>query len=174
MDGNTNQARACEGVQPTSGGVHIEIKGGDNGTTYWGILCRTCQELTAFDICPSVSFGAGATSIKPGAIRCGHGHNHIYFPRDFQFFPSAVPITDAVMQKNRETFRAINPSSPASSNRSTWRTVEPEAVSEPVISPGGLEKGKARIASLGPDPRREIAQIAAKKRWMNWAMRKAM
>jgi hypothetical protein len=51
--------------------------------------------------------------MKPGAIRCRHGHNHIYFPRYFGFFPSAVPIADAVMKENREAYMAINRTSPA-------------------------------------------------------------
>ena len=167
MDGNTKQTRAWEGVQPRSGGARIEANQNTDWTTYWGILCRTCLELTAFDTCP--------LSMKPGAIRCSQGHNHIYFPRDFRFFPSAVPVTDEVMQKNREAFMAINssPSSSASSNPSIARSSEPEANSQSGIRLG-LEKGKARPANLAPDPRRENAQKAAKERWANWAIRKTM
>jgi hypothetical protein len=77
--------------------------------TYCGILCRTCRELVAFDTCPYVSFGSGAASMKPGTIRCDRGHTHIYFPRDFCFYPSVDPIGDTTMERNREAYRAINP-----------------------------------------------------------------
>jgi hypothetical protein len=79
-----------------------------NETTYWGTLCRTCASLVAFDICPYISFGPGAASMTPGSIRCGHGHNHIYYPRDFRFFFSDAPISDAEMQENREIYRTLN------------------------------------------------------------------
>ncbi len=52
----------------------------------WTVPCRTCGETIELDTCPYVSFGSGA-SMKPGAIRCSHGHHHIYFPRDFGFVP---------------------------------------------------------------------------------------
>ena len=118
MEGNTKQTRAFDGVPPTSSEVRIEMDRSDSETTYWGVLCRTCQKLVAFDICPYVSFGDGAAGMKPGAIRCGRNHNHIYFPRDFKFVPSMVPITEAAMQQNRETYRAINPLLRASAPRS--------------------------------------------------------
>jgi hypothetical protein len=107
-NGNTKQTRAFVGAPPTSVGVGTEEHRGDNETTYWGILCRTCREPVAFDVCPYPSFGPGAANVKPSAIRCGQGHNHIYFPRDFRFFPSAVPIAHSVMQENRDAYRAIN------------------------------------------------------------------
>ena len=69
--------------------------------TYWGNLCRTCRKLIAFDTCSYISFGPRAASMKPGAIRCNQGHNHIYYPRDFCFYPSAVPISEATMEANR-------------------------------------------------------------------------
>jgi len=47
--------------------------------------------------------------MMPGAIRCERGHNHIYFPRDFGFVDLAVIVPDAIMQENREAYRAINP-----------------------------------------------------------------
>jgi hypothetical protein len=47
--------------------------------------------------------------MRPGAIRCTQGHNHIYFPRDFRFLSSAVCIPDADMQQNRDTYKAVNP-----------------------------------------------------------------
>jgi hypothetical protein len=118
MEDNSKQARACESAHTGSGGARIEMTRSNSATTYWGILCRTCQKLVAFDICPYVSFGDGAAGLKPGAIRCGRDHNHIYFPRDFQFVASIVPITEAAMQQNRETYGAINPLSPASTPRS--------------------------------------------------------
>jgi hypothetical protein len=76
---------------------------------YWGILCRTCRELVAFDARPYVSFGPGAASTKPGAICCGMGHTHIYFPRDFKFHPSAVPVAEKTMEGNRAAYAAVNP-----------------------------------------------------------------
>jgi hypothetical protein len=79
-------------------------------TTYWGVLCRTCGELVAFDTPPYVSFGPGAASMKPGAIRCNRGHTHIYYPRDYSFRPSANPISEATMDANRTLYCKINPS----------------------------------------------------------------
>jgi hypothetical protein len=114
MKGNTKQAHAYDRVQPTLSRVRIDPS--DTELIYWGILCRTCQELVAFDIRPYVSFGAGAAGMKPGAIRCGHDHNHIYFPRDFHFCASAVVIANTVMQDNRDAYGAINPSSPGSTS----------------------------------------------------------
>jgi hypothetical protein len=81
----------------------------NNETTYWGILCRSCSEPVAFDIQPFRTFGLERGNVKPGAIRCVHGHNYIYFPRDFSFFSSAVAISDETMQANRAAYRAINP-----------------------------------------------------------------
>jgi hypothetical protein len=112
MEGITKQRRVYRHAQPNSSGVRIEMNQSDNETTYWGVLCRTCSEPVAFDSCPyPSSFGPGAQNVKPGAVRCRHGHNHVYFPRDFRFFSSAVPISDAVVQENRDAYRAINPSS---------------------------------------------------------------
>jgi hypothetical protein len=105
MDVNTKQTR-----EPIPGGMQLETDHTNSGTTYWGILCRTCHALVAFDTCPYISFGPGAASMKPGAIRCGLGHNHIYFPRDFGFLPSVDPVSIKVMRENREIFKAINPS----------------------------------------------------------------
>jgi hypothetical protein len=78
--------------------------------TYWGILCRTCRGLVAFDTRPYHEFGLGRANARPGAILCDQGHNHIYFPRDFHFFASAVPITEEMMQQNRATYAATNTS----------------------------------------------------------------
>jgi hypothetical protein len=77
---------------------------------YWGILCRSCREPIAFDARPYREFGLGRANTRPGAIRCCHGHNHIYFPRDFHFFASVVPITEETMKENRAVYIATNPS----------------------------------------------------------------
>ena len=114
MEGNINQTRAYDGGQPTCSEALID----QNRTTYWGVLCRSCHELVAFDVCPYTSFGPRAAGMRPGTVRCGQGHNHIYFPRDFEFIPSAVPIADGTMRENREAYAAVNPTSPASSRLS--------------------------------------------------------
>jgi hypothetical protein len=80
-----------------------------NERTYWGVSCRTCGDLVAFDIGPCPAFGLGSRILKPGAIRCVQGHNHIYFPRDFRFFPSEIAIAEVTMQANRTAYIAINP-----------------------------------------------------------------
>jgi len=86
-----------------------------NATKYWGVLCQTCSGPIAFDTRPYNRSGLGSANTKPGAIRCGLDHNHIYFPRDFRFFPSDGPITDATMQENRAAYEGVNASSkPAS------------------------------------------------------------
>jgi hypothetical protein len=117
MESDTLQTRAD--ALPNSNGVRIKTNRcsnnpGGHEPTYWGVLCRSCDELVAFDTHPYLSFGSGAASMNPGTIRCAHGHVHIYFPRDFQFFFSDIPVTDAAMQGNREAYRAINPSTQAS------------------------------------------------------------
>jgi hypothetical protein len=108
MEGTNRQTRAL--VLPTTTGIRIEVNwlGAHQGgqPTYWGVLCRSCAELVAFDNSPYLSFEAA--NMHPGAIRCTHGHNHLYLPRDFQFFFSDDPIGNAVMQKNRETYKATN------------------------------------------------------------------
>ena len=139
MDGNTKQTRAYDGNQPTLHRDWIETHRSCDEKAYWGILCRTCQELVAFDICPYVSFGPGAASMRPGAIRCGHDHIHIYFPRDFQFCASELPIEAAVMQNNRDAYKAINPASPDLCNRPS------AAVSETEVASGG-EAVAGRVA----------------------------
>jgi hypothetical protein len=119
MDGKTIQTRANDGGQSDCSETLDHL--GRSQTTFWGVLCRTCRELIAFDICPYTSFGPGAASMKPGSIRCGLGHNHIYYPRDFGFLSSVVLIPDATMGENRAAFAAVNPSGFVSLNRSdTW------------------------------------------------------
>jgi hypothetical protein len=76
--------------------------------------------------------------MRPGAIRCGRDHNHIYFPRDFQFKSSPVAISDAVMLQNRDAYRAINSSGQRSSH-----DYEPEPVKPPVHLESGLPGGQA-------------------------------
>lgn len=133
-----------------------------NDTTYWGILCRTCRELVAFDRCPYLSFGPGAASMRPGAILCGQRHNHVYFPNDFQFLPSAIPIADEVMERNREVYRTVNPTPP--------EFPEP---SNPVEFEVPRDLGVYR-STRGFDARRETAQNPARYRWTDWAIKKAM
>jgi hypothetical protein len=128
-------------------------------TTYWGVTCRTCHELVAFDVCPYLSFGDGAASMKPGAIRCSQDHNHIYFPRDFQFISIAVAISEEVMRVNRETYRAINSSSPSQGIAivKSKRPPVASAVEIPV-----------------PDTSKRDAQVAEKDRWSHLVDKKAM
>lgn len=131
--------------------------------TYWGILCRACSEPVAFDSRPYHEFGLGSANVRPGAIRCGHGHNHIYFPRDFHFFASAAPITEETMRENRTVYFAINCSS------------EPTLDTALANLPGDRWAPQAvRPEGVAPDARREAAQKAAKIRWANWASKKVI
>jgi len=109
MEGNTKQMRAPEYIRPTFSEVQIETDRSTRETAYWGILCRTCRDLVAFDTCPYASFGPRASSMRPGAIRCARGHNHIYFPRDFRFVYSEALVPEPSMHANREAYRAITP-----------------------------------------------------------------
>jgi len=146
-------------------------------TTYWGIRCRACSEPVAFDTRPYHEFGLGSANTRPGAIRCVHGHNHIYFPRDFGFFPSPVPITEASMQENRRAYLAINPSHEPLCDPLPGEPLIPRENDDADIhraGPSHLKEGKARPASLVPDARSEIAQLAVKARWKDWASKKAM
>jgi hypothetical protein len=127
------------------------------GTTYWGVVCRTCKAPVAFDTRPYNQSGLGSANSKPGAIRCGHGHNHIYFPRDFHFFPCATVITAVTMQENRAAHAAIN------------RSTGPASYSPETLAPRAV-----RTEASAPDARREAAQEAARIRWATWASKKAM
>jgi hypothetical protein len=80
-------------------------------TAYWGVPCRTCKELVLFDTYPCNTFGITTATRRPGAIRCTMGHNHIYFPHDFRYWPSAIAIDEATMEHNRTEYLAINPAS---------------------------------------------------------------
>jgi hypothetical protein len=133
---------------------------------YWGIQCRTCAELVAFDTRPPRNCEPGVEGSKTGTIRCPQGHAHIYFPRDFRFFLSAAAIPDAVMQENIETYKTINPFSQSYSEPLPKEISVPTAVEAHVTA-------KARPASLLPDPRRETANKAAKEFWAIWALKKA-
>jgi hypothetical protein len=153
MERETIPTQAYEGATPISGRVRTEWNQGGmdvsgNKTTYWGVLCRSCIELIAFDISPFRSFGAEAASMNPGAIRCAHGHVHIYFPRDYQFFFSDIPLTDAALQANREAYRAANPAMQVSRDDSE-EFVEPYAPSDSILEIG------ACLESLVPDAPRQ-------------------
>jgi hypothetical protein len=169
--GNTKQTRAFDGAPPTSDGVGTEEHRRDNETTYWGILCRKCLDPVAFDVCPYPSFGPGAANVKPSAIRCGQGHNHIYFPRDFRFLPSAVPIADSVMQQNRDAYRAINPA-PALPRHAEGGLSHARPHQPSDIPPNKPDIAETRHPIPAPDSRRETAQMAAKQIWARWALKK--
>jgi hypothetical protein len=141
--------------------------------TYWGILCRSCLQPVAFETSSNQGFVFGSANTRPGAIRCAEGHNHIYFPRDFRFTPSAVAITEATMRANREAYKATNPSP---SHSSGYLHAEPSHVQQKRVS--SLSAGaplidKGRLASLVSDARKEAQQVA-KERWANWALKKAL
>jgi hypothetical protein len=167
MKPNEMETRASEDPESTRAGARTET---DEGALYWGVLCRRCRELVAFDTRPYLSFGPGAASMKPGAIRCSQGHNHIYFPQDFGFRASAVPIADAAMRHNRELYGAVNSLGRRSSHDCAVEAVAPAAKPEDGEPEDEPENGKAH--ARGHDPRREAAQTAAKDRWTNWAERK--
>ena len=142
-------------------------------TTYWGVLCRTCQELVAFDRSPFPSFGPRAASLTPGAIRCSQGHNHIYFPHDFQFHQWHLRVGDAVMEQNRAAYAAINPSGSItpSSTLGIKQTIPPKTEPAAVPPPKTGENIELH-PNLPPDLRREDAQMAARHRWAEWASKK--
>ncbi len=80
----------------------------DDSRCLLGILCRTCSELIAFDSRPFHTYGSGTANLRPGAIRCTHGHSHSTFPRDFGLFFCKTPITDATMRENCMSRQATN------------------------------------------------------------------
>jgi hypothetical protein len=175
MKRDAMQTRVGESAEPASAQTPAETNYTDGQPPYWGVVCRTCGELVAFDASPYESFGPEAASTRPGAIRCRHGHTHIYFPRDFGFRASTAPIADTAMRENRDVYRATNSLGQRTSHDYVPRPVAEEA--EPGAGDGesedAREGGKARPAKIGPDPRREAAREAAKRRWKNWAARKA-
>ena len=147
----------------------IPVLGKQPASTYWGILCRTCADLVAFGATPGQDCGLGTEGSRPGTIRCTKGHTHIYYPRDFGFFPSATIIVDAVIGENVRVYKAVNPS---------WSGSVPQG---PSNQSGENESGSheeeldrnimpsARRASESPS---RIAHRAAKDRWATWALNK--
>ena len=117
MEMNPMQVRAAEYLGD-AGKEMPRTRGRGEELLYWGVLCRTCRELVAFDVCPYVSFGPGAIGMKPGAIQCAEGHSHTYFPLDFRFIPWISRIPAELMERNREAFKAANQTPQAWSNRS--------------------------------------------------------
>ena len=172
MERNAMQTRVGEGIEPASAEARTETSQNNEEAPYWGVMCRTCKQLVAFDVCPYESFGPGAASMKPGAIRCSLGHNHIYFPRDFGFRTSAIPVADAVMRENRDVYRAINSQGTRSSHEFVHEAVAAQPEPEGGKSGDDSETGKTHPAKNGPDPRREAAREAANERWANWAKKK--
>lgn len=172
MEGNLMETRVCECAEPTPGEVRTEENRKDNEVAYWGVFCKTCRDLVVFDIAPYASFGPAAASMKPGAIRCGQGHNHIYYPRDFGFRGSAVPIAAALMQENRDAYRAVNSPGHRTSHNFVAKADEPPAKPETDDSEPAPPSAEVRSARFGPDPRRAAAQAAAKDRWASWAVSK--
>jgi hypothetical protein len=160
-----------EDDSPASGGARNESNGSESN--YWGVVCKTCKGLVAFDVAPFASFGLQAFSMQPGAICCGQGHTHIYFPRDFGFSCSVVSIRDAVMRGNRDVYRTIN----VSGHTSHDAAPKPPAAAAEKPAPGAPVRGpelakkpvKPPPESLAADPRRAAAQAAAKSRWTKWA-----
>jgi hypothetical protein len=150
-------------------------------TKYWGIWCRACLEPVAFDTRPYHQFGLGSASVRPGAIRCGRGHNHIYFPRDFRFFASAVAISEETMQENRSAYIATNPFSEFSSGALREFPAREQPAAEEKIeaavvarTPDDLEEDKLGSKPPAAEAPRDIARKAAKARWMSWAGKKIM
>ena len=141
-------------------------------TAYWGIRCRSCSKLVAFGSRLPQRHEPGDESSRPGTIHCAQGHVHIYFPHDFCFFLSEVAIPDAVLQKNLDTYKTINPFRESSSeplrtppyalaNRYGFASVKDgHAVANPLP------------ARLSPNPDREAAAKAAKAIWEVWGRKK--
>jgi hypothetical protein len=128
--------------------------------TYWGISCRACNEAIAFDRGPYNKSGLGVKNAKPGAFRCIHGHNHIYYRRDFRFFSSDTQISDAIRRDNCRLYWAVNPS-PQS-------YPEVEQVGSSSLQ---LVLDETGPQSLGSDAPREKAQEAATAVWSEWQAR---
>jgi hypothetical protein len=164
-----SELRADEAVHSCK----ISLPGAKPDPTYWGILCRKCAELVAYGTAPPRSTGPGAEGSSPGTIRCIKGHIHIYFPRDFRLFPSVLAIAEATLQENLETFRAINP---------LWESSSDPPPPQPTVSISkeqfivamALNNTGGPLANLPPNPRREIANKAARDRWASWALKKKL
>lgn len=162
MEHLIQRAKVHESPQPAPDG---NPRHHDSETIYWGVVCKTCKQIVAFDVAPYASFGPEAASTKPGAIRCAQGHNHIYFPRDFQFIPSTDVVSAEVMQQTRTTYRAVNPETFIHSNERAQPATPTTASVQPKVK-------KTNPAQPSADPRRKTAQTAAKSRWSEWARRK--
>ncbi|HEY4379178.1 MAG TPA: hypothetical protein VGN01_02465 [Acidobacteriaceae bacterium] len=164
-----SELRADEAVHSCK----VTLPGEKPDPTYWGVGCRTCKELIAFGASFQTSAGVGAGDSRPGTIRCGQGHSHIYFPHDFRQFPSPAAITEAAMEENVRIYKAVNP---------TWEpTADTVFVQTSLLQPDEDTDGDAasnlklrRPASLMPDPRREMAKRAAHQRWETWAQKKTL
>jgi hypothetical protein len=150
----------------------ISLPGTKPDPTYWGVLCRSCAKLVAFGTTPPQNSGPGVENSPAGSIRCSKDHNRIYFPRDFRLYPSAVAIAEETMLENLAVYKAINPSWESSSNLLPTEPSKKE--SESSIHSEALNGTKVRAASLLPDPRREIAEKAARDRWASWALKKVL
>lgn len=143
--------------------------------TYWGVLCRKCLDPIVFGSPSHPRFELESEFARPGTIRCANGHDYIYFPRDFKFFESAVEITDAAMEHNRQVHRAVNPLVAVRTDQTYGTRWSPDPEKEasfqnaPAV-PGALRKEP--LAAGGPDPRREAAQMASKDWWAKWAATK--
>jgi hypothetical protein len=174
MAKSTQQIRASEdGSLLLHAAARAKAECSGRETTYWGIHCRTCREIVAFDSCPYATFGPYAAHMHPGAICCGSGHNHIYFPRDFQFIVSAVLIAPAVMLQNREAYRAINPPQLDPVLRATWRPPTPALHPVPPAAPP-LRLEPPLPPRAAANPARKSAMAAARIRWATWAIKKSM
>jgi hypothetical protein len=165
VEPTTKQPQAVETLQPTGVEARPRLDRLDHPTTYWGVSCRGCSEVVAFDVAPYTSFGPRAASTRPGAIRCSLGHSYVYFPGDFQFLASSVAISDEVMRKNRDAFQADNPARPT-------RAQYPRPFVRSVVHVAAFVEGLLGLATLNPNPRK-VAETAAQGSWAEWATRKA-
>ncbi len=101
------QVKECRANFEPEDGRNLPVR---RSITYWGVFCRTCQEPVAFDTPPYRASGLGGVHTRPGGICCERGHSHIYFPRDFRFFSSETPISEATMEANRAAYQTAKAS----------------------------------------------------------------
>ena len=169
--------RERESELRTDEAVHsckILLPGTKPAPTYWGILCRKCMELVAYGTAPPRSTGPGVEGSSPGTVRCTKGHTHIYFPRDFRLFPSAVTIAEATLQNNLESFRATNPFWEFSSDPRTAQPTISIVRQESDIDAEALSTTDGPRARLITDRPRDTANKAGKDRWASWALKKTL
>ena len=152
----------------------ISLPGTKSDPAYWGVLCRTCAELVAFGTIPAQNSGPGADGSNPGTIRCNQGHTHIYFPRDFRLYPSAVTIADVTMQESVRVYRAVNPSWRSTSHALHGEPDTPAKEEEFSIDGEVLDRTGIHDARPLPDSPRELAKKVAKERWVAWALKKTI